>query len=537
MAATRCSAVIILHDEEEQARPVISRPKITRSLTIDSSLASQPRSSLPSTCRRASLDHASQKDIMEIAGPSSETYISSSSTQSSQCGSSMLLPLPQYSFETSLHLTPPASPSPFMTTFKACELPPTQSSRTSLTDRWLPSISKSDSIAAGGRQQQQRRFKRFLYLVIIPTAAVLLLAATAASLTPSSKLPFFITRQKIQGEYVWRKRALLEERQNTESSEVPVLSVADGLTGSDSTPTPTSTGSSPSSSNPSSNTSTGSSSATTTVAPPVAATPVLPTPFPQPFDSTLSTDFATGTCQIFFANLTSNISFRQCRPLSLLLPSSNAFLQAQLQGNLTLVNAILYGTCNTTPTEDECVGRMQGWETEIRQSCATELDQGHTLSWMALNGFRNYKMVRDVGCLRNLRSDTFCYVDSLVASPPADIYLYQLPLGTPLPGSSSSSSANSAQSTSAADGGGSGVNVKPSCSSCSQSVMNIYAQYAGNSSLLISQTYPGAQRAVEAACGSGYASAVNAAVGNIPSKSGIQLVFMTFLLLFVGFLW
>lgn len=55
--------------------------------------------------------------------------------------------------------------------------------------------------------------------------------------------------------------------------------------------------------------------------------PVLPTPFPQPFDTTLTLNFTTNSCETFFLNMTQSLPFRQCRPFSFLSQVSSAFLQ------------------------------------------------------------------------------------------------------------------------------------------------------------------------------------------------------------------
>ena len=59
--------------------------------------------------------------------------------------------------------------------------------------------------------------------------------------------------------------------------------------------------------------------------------PPLPTPFPQPYDSTgATTNLSTVGCQNFFTNMTQSIEFRQCRPLSLLEQFSSEFIQVSL---------------------------------------------------------------------------------------------------------------------------------------------------------------------------------------------------------------
>ncbi len=62
--------------------------------------------------------------------------------------------------------------------------------------------------------------------------------------------------------------------------------------------------------------------------------PVLPTPFPQPFDTTLTNNFTTTTCESFFTNMTQSAPFRQCRPFSFLSQTSSAFLQVSGSSNL-----------------------------------------------------------------------------------------------------------------------------------------------------------------------------------------------------------
>jgi hypothetical protein len=56
-------------------------------------------------------------------------------------------------------------------------------------------------------------------------------------------------------------------------------------------------------------------------------TPVLPTPFPQPLDSSLTRNFTTSACYQFFLNMTNTLPFRSCRPFSLLLQSSSEFTE------------------------------------------------------------------------------------------------------------------------------------------------------------------------------------------------------------------
>jgi len=54
--------------------------------------------------------------------------------------------------------------------------------------------------------------------------------------------------------------------------------------------------------------------------------PPLPTPFPQPFDGSLAQNFSSLPCFNFFGNMTNTQPFRACRPFSLLLQSSDSFI-------------------------------------------------------------------------------------------------------------------------------------------------------------------------------------------------------------------
>lgn len=206
------------------------------------------------------------------------------------------------------------------------------------------------------------------------------------------------------------------------------------------------------------------------------------------------------------------MSFRQCRPFSLLYSTSQGFLSSQT--NLTLLTSIIYGTCNTTPSDTDCVARMDGLAQGLRDNCKAELDDGHALTWDAMNGFKNFEVYRKAACLRNMRTNAYCFADAVAALQPSDAYFYQLPLGTPLPGTqvSSTSSADGASATS-------GVAVTATCSACTQSLMAVYAEYASNSSLLISKTYSAAEQLVGNACGSQYAATVGSGAGRSVSFS------------------
>lgn len=240
--------------------------------------------------------------------------------------------------------------------------------------------------------------------------------------------------------------------------------------------------------------------------PPIPVSPALPTPFPQPFDASLSDNFTTTGCQAFFTNFTQEPSFRQCRSFAFLLATSSQFLQDQR--NATLLSNIIWGTCNTPPTVQTCDSVMSNYLSQLNDLCQKDIAAENPVALQAQIGFQSYTAMRIAACLPDPSTNSFCYVDAAAASPPADIYFYSLPFGTPVPDS-----------------------TKPSCSPCIKSLLAVFAQYvkpssagsgviqvgtsSGNSTAnslqptplpVLSLTYPPAARLAVNQCGGTYAS-------------------------------
>ncbi|KAJ6627903.1 hypothetical protein B0H10DRAFT_1869252 [Mycena sp. CBHHK59/15] len=221
-----------------------------------------------------------------------------------------------------------------------------------------------------------------------------------------------------------------------------------------------------------------------------AAPPTLPTPFPQPFDSDLSQNFSSVSCFNFFSNMTNTVPFRSCRPFSLLLQSSAAFIEAQ--DNLTELNAIVWGTCNTTIAEDQCVSNMEWFSSTLASVCATDLKDGNSMAVGTQIALNAYNLMRGTGCLTDPTTNTYCYLDAVRNSNPSDTYFYSLPLGVNIPNSTIAS-----------------------CSTCTKSLMTSYyaalrdsTQVAGLTAL--QETYSGAAQIAVADCGSAYATLTTA---------------------------
>ncbi|KAJ7689480.1 hypothetical protein B0H17DRAFT_937412 [Mycena rosella] len=231
-----------------------------------------------------------------------------------------------------------------------------------------------------------------------------------------------------------------------------------------------------------------------------ASPPDLPTPFPQPFDSDLSQNFSSVSCFNFFANMTNTVAFRACRPFSFLLQSSADFIEAQ--DNLTTLNNIVWGTCNTSFTEDDCSTNMAWFSSNLESSCASDLKDGNSMAvgtQIALNAF---DVMRSAGCLVDPTTNTYCYLDAVRNSNPSDTYFYSLPLGVSMPN-----------------------NTIASCSACTKSLMTLYYGALDNSSQsaglkALKSTYNGAAKIAAADCGTAYATlTTTASNGALPART------------------
>ncbi|KAI0261606.1 hypothetical protein BC834DRAFT_845469 [Gloeopeniophorella convolvens] len=217
--------------------------------------------------------------------------------------------------------------------------------------------------------------------------------------------------------------------------------------------------------------------------------PQLPNPFPQPFDTTLGSNFTTDSCEQFFNNMTQSLPFRQCRPFSLLSQSSTAFLQAQR--NVTALNIDIWGTCNTSVDSDQCTDNMGWFASQLPIACSEEESESNQVVVQALDGLKAYSLMRQAACLADQSTSAYCYIEAAADSDPSDLYFYSLPFGIPLPNTTT-----------------------PTCSGCIKSLLTLFASQTDQIDGL-KQTYVSAANLAASKCGSGYvqnASAVSSAV-------------------------
>lgn len=80
-----------------------------------------------------------------------------------------------------------------------------------------------------------------------------------------------------------------------------------------------------------------------------SAPPTLPTPFPQTFDAGIAQNFSSISCSNFFANMTNSAPYRSCRPFSILLENSAAFINVCITINSTTL--LIYLTVAHRPSQ------------------------------------------------------------------------------------------------------------------------------------------------------------------------------------------
>lgn len=247
--------------------------------------------------------------------------------------------------------------------------------------------------------------------------------------------------------------------------------------------------------------------------PTIPVNPPLPTPFPQPFDTTLSKNFSTQACIDYYSNMTLSLPFRRCRPFGLLAEYSSQFIEAQT--NITLLNDMVWGTCNTTLDADTCSDNMDWFASSIKTECATELSQRNSFVENTLDGLELFSLSRQVGCLANPDTNVYCYVQAAAQPEASDIYFYQVMYGLEIPN-----------------------NTKPSCSSCTKSLMTLYmsgitgeAQVKDNDvRTTLAQAYAHAADIAVGVCGNGFVETV-AIDGSGSRRLSLSLSSLWFVLL------
>ncbi|KAI5207870.1 hypothetical protein E4T39_01820 [Aureobasidium subglaciale] len=208
---------------------------------------------------------------------------------------------------------------------------------------------------------------------------------------------------------------------------------------------------------------------------------------PRPFDTGLGNNFTTSSCPAFFKDFLSDDTFNSCIPLSLLLQcferqTSTSFFNVQrspvrLAQTLAASCSVNFSGCSTL---------MASLARQIQSpdNCAPDLANQNPMAMQAYDGFVAYQSLYHAGCLLNTATGGYCFSDAINATSPTDSYIYYLPLGVSLPGTTA-----------------------PSCSNCLRDTMSVFASAATNHSQPVAGVYAQAARMIDATCGAAFVNA------------------------------
>jgi len=182
---------------------------------------------------------------------------------------------------------------------------------------------------------------------------------------------------------------------------------------------------------------------------------------------------------------------------------------------VTLLNNLLWGTCNTVLDSDNCSKNMQWFASSLETQCATEITQRNPFVVKTRDGLRLYSLSRNAGCQSNPATNVYCYIQAVTQSDPSDMYFYQVQFGADIPNS-----------------------TKPSCSSCTKSLMNLYVSAisgqegpgGANVPSAFAPAYAHAARIAADACGDDFVQTI-AIDGSGSPESSLSLSSLWFSLL------
>lgn len=230
---------------------------------------------------------------------------------------------------------------------------------------------------------------------------------------------------------------------------------------------------------------------------------------PRPFDTGLSNNF-TNSCAAYMSRLLKNEALNNCHPFSLLLQTSSSFFDASK--SFFRITQTLEATC--AANETQCTATLNGFARELvaDDACKTDYNNDNPIVLQAYNGLVAYKPAYQASCLRD-DDGNYCFANAVSnSSSTTDSYPYYLPIGQELPGGS-----------------------RPTCNSCLQDSMAIFANFANNSTQPLSKTYTSAAQQLSISCGSKFVNVTAAPLKGAaaPSSSASLTPTLALILMFV----
>jgi hypothetical protein len=178
---------------------------------------------------------------------------------------------------------------------------------------------------------------------------------------------------------------------------------------------------------------------------------------------------------------------------------------------------MIWGTCNTTLDSDTCSENMGWFASSLKTQCANELSQRNPFVVNTLGGLDLFAVARQAGCLSNPDTNVYCYTQAAAESDSSDLYVYQIMAGLLIPN-----------------------NTKPTCSSCTKSLMNLYiSAISGQGEIkdddvrnTLAQAYAHAASITVEVCGNGFVQTIAIDGSGSPGRSlSLSLLWFS---LFVG---
>jgi hypothetical protein len=146
----------------------------------------------------------------------------------------------------------------------------------------------------------------------------------------------------------------------------------------------------------------------------------------------------------------------------------------------------------------------------LAENCGLDYNTQNPLVIQALVGLNAYDVMYKAGCLKT-SGGAYCFADAITnVTPVTDSYPYYLPMGLSLP-----------------------PGEPPSCSSCVQQAMQIFANNAAGQ--LLTKTYAGAAQQINDQCGANWipAKAKTSLASMTAGTSMIQAILLAFLVSWV----
>jgi hypothetical protein len=175
------------------------------------------------------------------------------------------------------------------------------------------------------------------------------------------------------------------------------------------------------------------------------------------------------------------------------------------------ITQTLDATCKVNATQCRNVTDSFARELLSDTACKADYEEDNPLVLQAYNGLVAYQPAYQASCLRD-DEGSYCFANAVSnSSSPGDAYPYYLPIGQEIPGGS-----------------------RPTCNTCLQQAMSVFARYGNNATQPLSRTYTSAAQQISISCGATFVNVTAAPLkGGAPATSASLTPTITLILMFV----